>query len=175
VRNRDALFSPPEADGRTTSVILRCRPARTSSGEHTDTRERFRRVGFGRPPSDDRERIGASSRVWVLAITGLAGIGRLSLSASICRKEPVVVTPTFRSLSPVELAALRKGRGPSVDLIGYTDFIQSLQVGEGGQLTLDGDEQKRTVKRRLTRAALGRDVRYRRSEGNTIRFELIGS
>jgi hypothetical protein len=33
------------------------------------------------------------------------------------------------------------------------------------------------VKRRLTSVAhsLGRDVRYRRSEGNTIRFELIVS
>lgn len=84
--------------------------------------------------------------------------------------------PTFRSLSPDELVALRKRRGTAVDLTEYSDFIKDLQVGEGGQLTLDADEQKRTVKRRLTRAAhsLGRGVRYRRSEGNTIRFELVG-
>jgi hypothetical protein len=85
--------------------------------------------------------------------------------------------PTFRSLGADELAALRKRRGAAVDLTEYSDFIRNLQVGEGGQLTLNGDEQKRKVKRRLTSVAhsLGRDVRYRRSEGNTIRFELMGS
>ena len=39
---------------------------------------------------------------------------------------------------------------------------------------LGNTEQKRTVKRRLTRAArqMDKDVRYRRSEGNMIRFEV---
>jgi hypothetical protein len=85
--------------------------------------------------------------------------------------------PSFRALSADELAASRQRRGAAVDLTEYREFIRNLQVGEGGQLTLNGDEQKRTVKRRLTRAAhsLGRDVRYRRSEGNTVRFELVGS
>ena len=48
------------------------------------------------------------------------------------------------------------------------------QVGEGGEVTLGSSEQKRTVKRRLTRAArqMDKDVRYRRSEGNMIRFEV---
>jgi len=47
-------------------------------------------------------------------------------------------------------------------------------VGEGGEVTLSYSEQKRTVKRRLTRAArqMEKDVRYRRSEGNLIRFEV---
>ena len=85
--------------------------------------------------------------------------------------------PTFRPLSADQLAALQRRRGAAVDLTEYSDFIRNLQVGEGGHLTLESNEQKRTVKHRLTRAAhlLGRSVRYRRSEGNTIRFELVTS
>jgi hypothetical protein len=47
-------------------------------------------------------------------------------------------------------------------------------VGEGGEVTLNGNEQKRTVKRRLTVAGrrLGKSVVYRRSSGNTLRFEI---
>jgi len=52
--------------------------------------------------------------------------------------------------------------------------MSTLDVGEGGEVVLADAEQKRTVKRRLTRAArtLNKDVRYRRSEGNVIRFEV---
>jgi hypothetical protein len=52
--------------------------------------------------------------------------------------------------------------------------MRTLDVGQGGEVVLADDEQKRTVKRRLTRAAhtLKKEVRYRRSEGNVIRFEV---
>jgi hypothetical protein len=82
--------------------------------------------------------------------------------------------PTFRRLSSEEVAALRTRRRGSVDLSEYTDFVRDLEVGEGGELVLTDSEQKRTVKRRLTRAArqMNKDVRYRRSEGNLIRFEV---
>jgi hypothetical protein len=84
------------------------------------------------------------------------------------------VVPTFRKLSREELEVTRTRRRNSVDLTEYTDFIAGLSVGEGGEVTLNGNEQKRTVKRRLTAAAhqLGRRLVYRRSVGNTIRFEI---
>lgn len=82
--------------------------------------------------------------------------------------------PTFRRLSSEEVAELRTRRRGSVDLSEYSDFMQDLAVGEGGELVLSDAEQKRTVKRRLTRAArqMNKDVHYRRSEGNLIRFEV---
>jgi hypothetical protein len=82
--------------------------------------------------------------------------------------------PSFRRLNAEEVAAMRARRRGSVDLTEYSDFIRGLEVGEGGEVVLGDTEQKRTVKRRLTRAArqMSRDVRYRRSEGNVIRFEL---
>jgi len=82
--------------------------------------------------------------------------------------------PSFRRLNSDEVAAMRARRRGSVDLTEYSEFIRALQVGEGGEVTLGQNEQKRTVKRRLTRAArqMDKDVRYRRSEGNMIRFEV---
>ncbi|MPZ16154.1 MAG: hypothetical protein GEU73_17350 [Chloroflexi bacterium] len=82
--------------------------------------------------------------------------------------------PTFRRLSAEEVAAMRARRRGSVDLGEYSEFLRTLDVGEGGEVVLGGADQKRTVKRRLTRAAreMEKDVRYRRSEGNIIRFEV---
>jgi hypothetical protein len=59
-------------------------------------------------------------------------------------------------------------------LTEYADFMRTLDVGEGGEVVLADAEQKRTVKRHLTAAAhrLSRSIRYRRSAGNTIRFEI---
>jgi len=82
--------------------------------------------------------------------------------------------PQFRRLNADEVAAMRARRRGSVDLTEYSDFIRGLDIGEGGEVVLGDAEQKRTVKRRLTRAArqMNKDVRYRRSEGNVIRFEV---
>jgi len=84
--------------------------------------------------------------------------------------------PTFRRLSAEEVAEMRARRRGSVDLTEYSNFIRGLDLGEGGEVSLGDAEQKRTVKRRLTRAArqMNKDVRYRRSEGNLIRFEIRG-
>jgi len=84
--------------------------------------------------------------------------------------------PTFRRLSAEEVAEMRARRRGSVDLTEYSNFIRGLDLGEGGEVSLADAEQKRTVKRRLTRAArqMNKDVRYRRSEGNLIRFEIRG-
>jgi hypothetical protein len=82
--------------------------------------------------------------------------------------------PQFRRLNADEVAAMRARRRGSVDLTEYSEFIRGLEAGEGGEVVLGDTEQKRTVKRRLTRAArqMNKDVRYRRSEGNVIRFEV---
>ncbi|MEA2639013.1 MAG: hypothetical protein QOF51_407 [Chloroflexota bacterium] len=82
--------------------------------------------------------------------------------------------PMFRRLNADEVAAMRARRRGSVDLSEYSEFIRGLDQGEGGEVTLSDADQKRTVKRRLTRAArqMNKDVRYRRSEGNVIRFEV---
>jgi hypothetical protein len=82
--------------------------------------------------------------------------------------------PEFRPLSAQEVATLRARRRGSVDLSEYTDFIGSLEIGEGGEVTLSPSDQRRAVKRRLTRAArqIGKDIHYRRSEDNIVRFEV---
>jgi hypothetical protein len=82
--------------------------------------------------------------------------------------------PKFRRLSPEEMAAMRSYRRGTVDLSQYSEFLRQLGEGEGGEVALDTNDVKRTVKRRLTRAAhlLGKDVRYRRTEGNVVRFEV---
>lgn len=103
---------------------------------------------------------------------------RIVTNASLLKIQEIDVegdgVPFFRKLSAEEVAAMRARRRGSVDLTDYIDFLRTLDVGEGGEVTLKPDEQKRTVKRRLTRAArqLNKDVRYRRSEGNVIRFEV---
>lgn len=72
---------------------------------------------------------------------------------------------------------MRSYRRGTVDLSEYSAFLKGLGEGEGGEVALDASEVKRTVKRRLTRAAhlLGKEVRYRRTEGSVVRFEVRSS
>jgi hypothetical protein len=73
--------------------------------------------------------------------------------------------PTFRRLSAEEMALLR-AKNISVDLTEYRDFLGTLAPGEGGEVQLGPEDQRRTVKRRLTSAAkqLNQWIRYRRGE-----------
>ena len=82
--------------------------------------------------------------------------------------------PTFRPLSAEEMAALQPRKTRSVDLSEYRQFLQDLAPGEGGEIALGADDQRRAVKRRLTTAAkqMNKKVRYRRSEGDVLRFEV---
>jgi hypothetical protein len=84
--------------------------------------------------------------------------------------------PTFRRLSDDEVAELGRRRRNTSDLTEYVEFIRSLDVGEGGEVSLTGNEQKRTVKRRLSMAArqMSADVSYHRSNRNVVRFQLNG-
>ena len=82
--------------------------------------------------------------------------------------------PTFRRLTAQEIADLQPRRGSTVDLTEYREFLQDLAPGQGGEVSLGTGDQRRTVKRRLTTAALGmgKKLRYRRSPDNVVRFEV---
>jgi hypothetical protein len=82
--------------------------------------------------------------------------------------------PTFRRLSAEEIAALQPRRTGSVDLSEYRQFLQDLSPGEGGEIALGTDDQRRTVKRRLSTAAkqMNKKLRYRRSADDILRFEV---
>ena len=68
--------------------------------------------------------------------------------------------PVFRRLSAEEVAAMRARRRGSVDLTEYSDFVRGLTAGEGGEIVLGEIEQKRTVKRRLTRQTSLKNPEY---------------
>ena len=82
--------------------------------------------------------------------------------------------PTFRALNTEQIAALRSRRRGLVDLTEYLDFLRDLGPGEGGELTLQSGETTRTIKRRLTSAAiqLQKSIRYQRSRDGLLRFEV---
>jgi hypothetical protein len=86
-----------------------------------------------------------------------------------------VAMPTFHRLSAEEIAALRPRRTGSVDLSEYRQFLQDLAPGEGGEIVLGPDDQRRTIKRRLTTAAnqMNKKVQYRRSTDDVLRFEVL--
>jgi hypothetical protein len=85
--------------------------------------------------------------------------------------------PTFRPLTSDEIAALRSRNVRTLDLSEYTRFLQDLNPGDGGEIALGPDDDRRTVKRRLTTAAtrMNKKVRYRRSDDTVLRFEILGS
>jgi hypothetical protein len=61
-----------------------------------------------------------------------------------------------------------------VVLAEYRELIQHLEPGRGGEVSLSPIDQRRTVKLRLSAAALalGKKLRYRRSPNNIVRFEV---
>jgi hypothetical protein len=82
--------------------------------------------------------------------------------------------PTFRPLSAEDVAQLGARTRGRVDLTEYTEFLESMQPGDWGELALDDSENRRAVKRRLTTSAkrMNKQLRYRRAEGQTLRFEV---
>ncbi|MGH2545067.1 MAG: hypothetical protein ACRDIB_19925 [Ardenticatenaceae bacterium] len=81
----------------------------------------------------------------------------------------------FRKLSVEELVRTRSPISGERARIRreYKGYLEDLQVGEGGELTLT-DEKKSTVKNRLKRAAedLGMEIEFRRSAGGIVRFAV---
>ncbi len=85
--------------------------------------------------------------------------------------------PELRVLTPEEVSQRQSKRGRAVDLTQYVEHLEGLEPGQMGEARLSEDEKKATVKRRLTAAAkrLGKKLRYRRSDGSTIVYEVVGS
>lgn len=83
--------------------------------------------------------------------------------------------PTFMPvISPDELAKRRATKTTRVDLTPYLDYIRTIQPGYAGDLQLHSNENKPTIKRRITMAAnrLGKSVKYLRSGENELLFEV---
>jgi hypothetical protein len=78
-------------------------------------------------------------------------------------------------ISPEELAKRRATKTTRVDLTPYIDYIRTIQSGYAGDLQLQSNENKPTIKRRITMAAnrLGKSVKYLRSGENELLFEVL--
>jgi hypothetical protein len=84
--------------------------------------------------------------------------------------------PTFLPvISPDDLAKRRATKTTRVDLTPYMDYLRSIQAGFAGEIQLTPNENKPTIKRRVTLAAnrLGRSVKYLRSSENQLVFEVL--
>jgi hypothetical protein len=77
-------------------------------------------------------------------------------------------------ISPEELAKRRATKTTRVDLTPYVDYIRTIQPSYAGDLQLQSNENKPTIKRRITMAAnrLGKSVKYLRSGENELIFEI---
>jgi type IV secretory pathway VirB4 component len=79
----------------------------------------------------------------------------------------------FEKLSKEEVERITQ-RKPRIDISEYVNYLETLNPGEWGAVTLEEGETGRAIKRRLTIAAkqLGKNLRYRRSEDNRIIFTV---
>jgi hypothetical protein len=82
--------------------------------------------------------------------------------------------PTFRKLSAEEVAARWSRRPGFVDLSPYVEFLREPSPGEGGELTLQSEGSRQTIKRRLTNSAiqLQKTIRYLRTGDGVLRCEV---
>lgn len=83
---------------------------------------------------------------------------------------PRFLTP----VSPEELAKRRSAKTSRVDLTPYLDYLREIKPGFAGEIELQNDENKPTIKRRVTMAAnrAGKTIRYLRSGENRLVFEV---
>jgi hypothetical protein len=77
-------------------------------------------------------------------------------------------------LSPEDLGKRRAAKGMRVDLSPYLDYLRPIQPGHAGQISLEANETKATIKRRVTTAAhrLGKNIKYLRSGEKDLLFEV---
>lgn len=82
--------------------------------------------------------------------------------------------PKFEKLSAADVEKLGKRRMPTLDLSEYLAFLDRVQPGDWGRLTLLDGESQRTIKRRLTSASKqkGLTVKYRKSPEGQILFQV---
>ena len=84
--------------------------------------------------------------------------------------------PTFLPvMSPEELAKRRATKTTRVDLTPYIDYLRSIQSGYAGEIQMSSNENKPTIKRRVTLAAnrLGKSIKYLRSGESQLIFEVL--
>jgi hypothetical protein len=90
--------------------------------------------------------------------------------------ERFIPMPKFKKLNAEELAKARPAEDGERARIReeYKTYIKGLRVDEGGELTLEEDEKKITIKNRIKRAAEDLDVMitFKRSGDNTVRFQV---
>ncbi|GIW08882.1 MAG: hypothetical protein KatS3mg060_3687 [Dehalococcoidia bacterium] len=70
-----------------------------------------------------------------------------------------------------------QGRPRNSYLEEYRGFLADLQPGEGGEITLDPNEKKATIKNRLNHAARveNKRIRYLRTPSDRVRFQVVES
>jgi hypothetical protein len=78
-------------------------------------------------------------------------------------------------MSPEELAKRRATKTTRVDLTPYVEYLRSIQAGFAGEIQMTPNENKPTIKRRVTLAAnrLGKSIKYLRSGENQLVFEVL--
>lgn len=85
--------------------------------------------------------------------------------------------PTFRKLSAEELESFRAPvTGERARIRAeYRGYLEGITRGEGGELKLQEEEKKVTIKNRLKRAAEEMDIKieFKRSSANSVRFRLL--
>lgn len=83
----------------------------------------------------------------------------------------------FKKLSEDELAAMRSPLSGQRAMIRdeYKSYLKNLKTGEGGQLHIEEDEKKVTIKNRLKRAAEELDItlEFKRTGAEMVRFQVV--
>lgn len=85
--------------------------------------------------------------------------------------------PTFRKLTAEELESYRApmtGKRAKIR-VEYRDYLEQIELGDGGELILNEGEKKVTIKNRLKRAAkeMNLKIKFKRSSANTVRFVVL--
>lgn len=83
--------------------------------------------------------------------------------------------PKLEAVTSEELASLKPKREPKGELIApYVKFIEELEAKKNpaGRLTLDPEDDQRTVKRRVTSAAksLGKNIKWKSAPEGQLLF-----
>ena len=82
--------------------------------------------------------------------------------------------PKFEKLSQEEIERLRSRRSSNQDLGEYVSYLDTLQPGDWGAVSLEDGETQRVIKRRLTVAGKrqGKEVKYKKGQEGRIVFEV---
>ncbi len=67
-----------------------------------------------------------------------------------------------------------RGAASTVDLTEYREFISTTPVGSGGEISIEEGDNRRAIKRRLTKVAheANLDIKWRRTTNDKVLFEV---